>query len=746
MAFRSVAIAGSNTGGDLTATPAGVAVNDYLGGMAVGDAFGTPPSGMTGWTERANFDQAAPDTQAGRYMDTIATGSDDFTWTFPVDQSQMVIAAWSGRNTSAPRTAVQTTINTASNTSPISASMTGVTAATGDDIAVFIEMDKLSADPWTFSAITDYTERVEDSSVNFITSGMQTRDNVSGGATGALATTITRTSGTANSGYAGVVVAIAQAPSTALSRQLLLGVGMLRGCLGAVGLYSLTQVVKNPAISRRTLLGGRWWGKLVAGGIVLVGLLSAASADAVDHYIRDGATGSSPCTDWNAANACDVLPASLVRGDTYYIADGSYPTRIFDDTNSGTTLITVKKATVADHGTATGWLDTYGDGQAEFADVVAFYTGYYRFDGNGTHTIPSNTATDYGFKISSTSTTNFAGQLQFGSGSTVSSNVTVRYTYVFNTMNGNDNSSTVSVRWHPSLTHDHTKLQMNYFHNSGKDGLQITRANDILIERNYIQKLGKLAAEVPDNHGQTVTLTVSNTNIVFRWNVWDANEGQALIGWGDVGLTYANLRFYGNVVQASETTPGFNSTGGIFGNPYGGTGNNIALYNNTFVNQVNGSVHFHVAGNVTLIGTYGYNNLFYGNTASGSFTGATAYSYNASGGGGTAGGTNEQTGLSSSIFTNYATRDYRLAAPPETGLNLAQQTWWNDDADAFFGQLDYVTDMYGVERGSDGSWDRGAFELISLPNPSPPPGGGSYPSSQRPASQARSAAGARTSR
>jgi hypothetical protein len=62
----------------------------------------------------------------------------------------------------------------------------------------------------------------------------------------------------------------------------------------------------------------------------------------------------------------------LTRGDTYYIADGSYVTYIFDDVASGSLVITIKKATVADHGTETGWLDTYGDGQAVFADVLAF--------------------------------------------------------------------------------------------------------------------------------------------------------------------------------------------------------------------------------------------------------------------------------------------------------------------------------------------------------------------------------------
>src|SRR5262245_7797716 len=83
--------------------------------------------------------------------------------------------------------------------------------------------------------------------------------------------------------------------------------------------------------------------------------------EAATRYVRAGAAGANTGADWT--NAYSVLPATLVRGDVYYLADGSYPGYIFDDASSGTTLITIKKATVNDHGTDTGWLASYGDGQ-----------------------------------------------------------------------------------------------------------------------------------------------------------------------------------------------------------------------------------------------------------------------------------------------------------------------------------------------------------------------------------------------
>ena len=46
----------------------------------------------------------------------------------------------------------------------------------------------------------------------------------------------------------------------------------------------------------------------------------AASAEAANHYVRQGAGGSGG--DWT--NAYSDLPSTLTRGDTYYVADGTY--------------------------------------------------------------------------------------------------------------------------------------------------------------------------------------------------------------------------------------------------------------------------------------------------------------------------------------------------------------------------------------------------------------------------------------
>jgi parallel beta-helix repeat protein len=59
------------------------------------------------------------------------------------------------------------------------------------------------------------------------------------------------------------------------------------------------------------------------------------------RYVRAGAIGNGTGSDWT--NAITQLPATLTRGYTYYIADGSYGSYTFDDAVSGTQVITLKK-------------------------------------------------------------------------------------------------------------------------------------------------------------------------------------------------------------------------------------------------------------------------------------------------------------------------------------------------------------------------------------------------------------------
>ena len=77
------------------------------------------------------------------------------------------------------------------------------------------------------------------------------------------------------------------------------------------------------------------------------------------------------------------IPRRSVRGKVNRVADGAYGTRTISTATSSTTTITIAKATVADHGTSTGWVDTMGRShrQATFIGGVNINTSYVAFDG-----------------------------------------------------------------------------------------------------------------------------------------------------------------------------------------------------------------------------------------------------------------------------------------------------------------------------------------------------------------------------
>jgi hypothetical protein len=88
---------------------------------------------------------------------------------------------------------------------------------------------------------------------------------------------------------------------------------------------------------------------------------------------------------------------SFARGNTYYLADGTYGGKTFSTAASGSTYITIKKATIGDaavEGIA-GWNSALGEGQASFTGVCEFTSSYWVF--NGVKGSLSRNMADYGF-------------------------------------------------------------------------------------------------------------------------------------------------------------------------------------------------------------------------------------------------------------------------------------------------------------------------------------------------------------
>ncbi len=98
-------------------------------------------------------------------------------------------------------------------------------------------------------------------------------------------------------------------------------------------------------------------------------------------FINGSGSDSNDGSDW--ANARRFLPAVLARGTTYYIGAGYFGNYTFNDAPN-TTKIIIKKATLADHGTETGWNVAY-EGRAEWGNISFSSTSHIDFIGGATN-------------------------------------------------------------------------------------------------------------------------------------------------------------------------------------------------------------------------------------------------------------------------------------------------------------------------------------------------------------------------
>jgi hypothetical protein len=454
--------------------------------------------------------------------------------------------------------------------------------------------------------------------------------------------------------------------------------------------------------------------------------------------VGPAATGSGNGSDWNNMMA---KPSTWGRGNTYYLADGTYNIGNLNTPVSGTSVITIKKATVADHGPSTGWSNALGDGIADLGANITFLTSYWTLDGNGTHTVPSNNPADYanGFYMTTNQVEQTTGLLRCGSTTAGVTDITIRYIRVHCPYTWKDNTFTRLVYMSSTPTSTRIKIQNCWFR-GGADPILLGSANTILMERCWLQEGGNKFAQtghpLGDNHGQVIMMHWSSGNFIVRWNVFDRTEGQGLMPYGEKNGC-KDVRFYGNIVftpHGNNNTNGFNAaSGGIITQSWSGQGpfSGFRIYNNTYVNINNAqtlsnstTTNFNIRPDSGPVDDMRHlNDLFYNCNNSATDGRYAANGYHAAGVG-SVDGTNVQTGLASGIFQNYSGNNFRLASPTAAGLVLSAQSWWSPGADSFFGFRDSDQDMLGNVRGADGNWDRGAYEFVAggpIPTPTPTP-------------------------
>ncbi|HRY27814.1 MAG TPA: hypothetical protein P5323_01625 [Candidatus Moranbacteria bacterium] len=446
------------------------------------------------------------------------------------------------------------------------------------------------------------------------------------------------------------------------------------------------------------------------------------------HICDIAVCGQTPGDGSTWSNALDDLPASLVRGNTYYIADGNYASYVFDDAESGELVITIKKSTAADHGTETGYVSTDHNGQAIFTasgetylQGLNFRTGYYTIDGQVGSGSDYST---YGFKVvpaDSTHSEQLIGIPNLGSSSYQIDNIIISHVAMVNSGIG-DGTKTRSGIY--SLVSDislasHTITISNNYFSGGHTNIMIIRGHDWTVRDNYFADNWSSA----DAHGQQITAGISD-DLTFSGNTFFNSTVYAISAhrYSETGKLNYRWLIYNNIMIGSGES---NETdlNAFVGNSTSSETDNVLqwqVHHNTMINVdfTNASTGFVFPGTLSDVATdksYAYNNLFYNcvGPRMDNLTkteGAVVHDYNSylastgtySGNGTVVAETNGQVdtdALATDIFTDYANEDYSLkigALPINNGKTDLGAT--------------YALDYAGTERGA--SPDIGAYEYV----------------------------------
>jgi hypothetical protein len=321
--------------------------------------------------------------------------------------------------------------------------------------------------------------------------------------------------------------------------------------------------------------------------------------------VHAGSTGSG--RDWT--NAYADLPSSLVRGDTYYVAAGTYKGHTFNDAASGTAVITIKAATVADHGTDTGWSPGYV-GEAKFnttssGSIISFNSAYYVFDGSYRGT---DWVSGYGIHLDASAgiVGNATGIIAINA-----NNITIRNINI----EGSHSQGSPQDRGITSYGNNNILVDSDWIHDDGNVNLLFrgscpsscnSVASNITVQYSY---LATDFSNPAAGHAEGVSYAEGVDNIAFRYNRFvNVNGTGALANASSHSSSQDAFNgpfyIYGNQFWLDPASwPGWYATwcqvGGFYTNINIKNTGDLYVYNNTIGNistnsggcQSNGSSH-----------------------------------------------------------------------------------------------------------------------------------------------------------
>lgn len=415
------------------------------------------------------------------------------------------------------------------------------------------------------------------------------------------------------------------------------------------------------------------------------------------HVRPPGASyGTGDGSSWT--NALSDLPATLVRGARYLVAAGQYDEATvvgdepyvdhsFEDPEQDELFIGVLKATAADHGSDDGWETAFGEGAASFGPI-AMATGHYLIDG-----VTGSGDSGHGIRIAvqpEICTNNNANAFYFN-WNAQSHYVALHHLDISFCGAVGDPTGPAQDAIYGYMTEDydvgHVTIRDCWVHDTKRVLAFFLGWSDVLLERSLFERSGQ--------HHESCSLAMRDAaDVVVRDNVFkDAiNVYVSLQG-------VRNVHIYGNVFVT--TLAGWDNWNSIHSSePVNGT----AIYGNTFYGLTGLSTGFRFTGSTEGLGVR--NNIWAHNRTN-QIPMAGDHDYNAfydnirpdSG---------EDLSLSeqedhvqvmtSDPFVDAAGLDFHLVGATEPGAELGSP---------------YDRDPDGTTRGSDGAWDRGAYEFAS---------------------------------
>ena len=460
---------------------------------------------------------------------------------------------------------------------------------------------------------------------------------------------------------------------------------------------------------------------------------------AANHYVRAGATGNGSGVDWT--NAYTDLPASMVRGDTYYVAAGNYTGHTFNDAPSGTAVITIKAPTAADFGTSTGWSSSYL-GQATFktdagGGIFVFNQPYYVIDGQYRN---PDWISGYGFHINNyngcTPVTSCAPAISTNAGINLSSHdITIRYTDVEGSHDQRSNSCGSGHSCDENVqdfANGNILIEYSYLHDAGEAGFKLRGSStsngsgglvNFTVQYSYIARNWSQGGGLV--HSEAFSTSDGVQNFVARYNKFADIRGTGVIATAS-GSCYNGCPnynrgngpwyIYGNQWWYSTPTVSYCDVGGFVSLWDVGFMGNIYVYNNTIAHvnssvcndggsggdaTVNGQglVQAHLAPYSLIV----QNNLWYNSAGGVSITLAD----------GTVVQDHNDTNGSASLFANDSQHNYHLVAH-DTTFSAANP--FGHPLSNVGGQT-FDVDPDGTTRTT---WDLGAYELATSGGTPPP--------------------------